>query len=123
MTWRCVLLAVLLMGMAVALSAQSVNITEFPTPTSASSPRGIVAGPDGALWFTEIDAKKIGRITTGGTITEFSLPPSTAGPYPEGITAGPDGALWFTLSSAAMIGKITTAGGITLFPLPSGSAS
>ena len=28
-------------------------VTEFPIPTVGSSPQDIVAGPDGALWFTE----------------------------------------------------------------------
>jgi streptogramin lyase len=36
---------------------------------------GITTGPDGALWFTEQNASKIGRITTAGVITEFPLNP------------------------------------------------
>jgi virginiamycin B lyase len=47
------------------------NITEFVVPTTDSGPEMTVAGPDGALWFTEDGGNKIGRITTGGTITEF----------------------------------------------------
>lgn len=76
---------------------------------------GICLGPDGAIWFTEWKAAKIGRIGSDGTIQEFSLPSgqSTAG----SITPGPDGALWFSLSSA--IGRITTTGAVTLFSLPS----
>jgi streptogramin lyase len=38
-------------------------ITEFPTPTINSFPICFVAGPDGALWFTESSGDKIGRIT------------------------------------------------------------
>ena len=30
-------------------------ITEFPIPTAGSGPAGIAAGPDGNLWFTEVD--------------------------------------------------------------------
>jgi streptogramin lyase len=41
-------------------------ITEFTIPTANSGPNGITAGPDGALWFTEAAANKIGRITTAG---------------------------------------------------------
>ena len=48
--------------------------TEYPVPTSESAPTDIVAGPDGALWFTEQRAKKIGRITTSGQFTEYQLP-------------------------------------------------
>jgi streptogramin lyase len=40
-------------------------VTEFPLPVG-SLPSGITVGPDGALWFTENHANKIGRITTAG---------------------------------------------------------
>jgi streptogramin lyase len=36
-------------------------------------------GPDGALWFTERLADKIGRLTTAGLFTEFPLPPFALG--------------------------------------------
>ena len=52
---------------------------------SESGTREITAGPDGALWFTESSGDKIGRITTQGTITEFTVPEGSAG-----FTAGPD---------------------------------
>src|SRR5262245_4523867 len=77
-----------------AIVARAQTITEFTIPTSDSHPEGITVGPHGALWFTEFAGQKIGRITTGGAITEFSVPPS----FPIGITTGPDGALWFTES-------------------------
>jgi uncharacterized repeat protein (TIGR01451 family) len=79
--------------------------TEFPLPTA--SPNGIAAGPDGAIYFTEL-AGKIGRITTSGTITEYATP--TGGSYPEGITTGPDGNMWFTESGAAQIGRFSIPG-------------
>jgi streptogramin lyase len=41
-------------------------MTEFPIPTVASEPWEIVAGPDGALWFAEYTANKIGRIPACG---------------------------------------------------------
>jgi hypothetical protein len=57
------------------------------------------------LWFTEFGVRKIGRITTSGSIVEYPLLPSA---LPFGITAGPDGALWFTDSGNNSIGRITT---------------
>jgi len=33
----------------------------------------MVVGPDGAMWFTELFGDKIGRITTGGTLTEYPI--------------------------------------------------
>jgi len=46
-------------------------IAEFPIPTASSYPNnGIVAGPDGNLWFTEYYGDKIGRIARD-TSNEF----------------------------------------------------
>jgi virginiamycin B lyase len=74
-------------------------------------PSIITPGPDGALWFVEVNANKIGRITTAGAVTEYDIPTKDSGP--NGITAGPDDALWFTEFNASKIGRITTAGVVT----------
>jgi virginiamycin B lyase len=55
----------------------------------ASGPTIITTGPDGALWFTEYRAHRVGRVSTGGEVTESPL--RECGPF--GIAAGPDGAL------------------------------
>ena len=60
----------------------------FPSPTS------ITVGPDGNLWFVEDQARKISRITSNGTITQFPVPSAINDPID--ITSGPDGKLWFT---------------------------
>jgi len=104
-------IAVLILNLPAILPAQHIALTEYPVPNS--SPQGIAAGPDGALWFTERSADKIGRITIGGVVTEYPLP-SNEGPL--GITVGPDGALWFT-ETAGAIGRITTAGIVTEYQL------
>lgn len=106
--------------LSLAPLASAVSITEFPLPSAASAPSGIAAGPDGALWFTEPAADKIGRITTSGSITEFALPPGT---QPSAIVVGPDGALWFTERGASRIGRITTTGAVTHFPLSPGAVT
>src|SRR5216684_3307652 len=87
---------------AVASLVQGQTVTEFTIPTSGSRANGIVAGPDGAIWFTETGGNKIGRITTAGVITEFPLSIPNSGP--SGIVAGPDVALWFTEASPGRIG-------------------
>jgi len=86
-------------------------------PTAGSAPIGIVTGPDGALWFAENGASKVGRITTDGVVTEYPLPTGHGAPI--SITVGPDGALWFTESDPTKhcIGRITTDGVITEYPL------
>ncbi|HEY5425583.1 MAG TPA: hypothetical protein VIJ77_03445 [Candidatus Tumulicola sp.] len=89
------------------------KFTEFAIPTVASHPWGITLGADGNLWFTELTANKIGRITTAGTITEFPVPTTGAGPA--GIAGGADGNIWFVESSASKIGKMTTTGSAVEF--------
>jgi len=88
------------------------DITQF---SIGGFPYDIALGSDGALWFTDanIQANSIGRITTAGAVTRYSIP--TRG-YPLGIAAGPDGSLWFT-EYANKIGRITTAGVITEFAI------
>jgi streptogramin lyase len=92
--------------------------TEFPVPADGSAPIAITDGPDGALWFTEGDANKIGRITTSGAITEFS----TSG-TPYAIAAGPDSTIWFTQCGSNQVGQIATTGG-TVYEshVPTGSS-
>ncbi|MEU7038521.1 hypothetical protein ABZ958_33310 [Streptomyces sp. NPDC046237] len=63
-------------------------------PTPECGPFGIATGDDGALWFTETAADRIGRISTSGEITEFPLPDRAGRPH--AIAPGADGALWFT---------------------------
>jgi streptogramin lyase len=102
-----------------------IGVTEYMvptpcTPTNSCGPYGITTGPDGNMWFTEIDTGKIGKITTAGLITDFST--SFAGSTPRFIINGPDGNLWFgEEATAAKIGKITTAGVVTEYPITSGA--
>jgi streptogramin lyase len=80
------------------------TITEFAIPSSDSRPRGITAGSDGNLWFTEDLADQIGRLTPSGIFTEFPI--STVSSIPAAITAGPDGNLWFTEAIGNKIGRL-----------------
>jgi virginiamycin B lyase len=93
-------------------------VTEFPLG-NLDEPADITSGPDGALWFTEAIANRIGRITTSGQATFFRL--SSNDYKPSGITAGPDGNLWFTVATTAEganIGQITPSGVITEYSIP-----
>jgi len=95
------------------------SIREFPLPQAGSQPSGITQGPDGAIWFTESQGDRIGRLGEDGQITEFPLP---VGSQPIGITTGPDGALWFAESGTNKIGRMTTAGTLRQFPTPFGGS-
>jgi len=104
--------AALAVAIAVILSAAPAAtadpvLTSFDVPTLDADPHGVVVGPDGAVWFTERVAGKIGRLQ-GGAFTEFDLPDPAASPT--GITVGGDGALWFTLPGTNQIGRLTTGG-------------
>ena len=106
----------------------SGQVTEFPLSAPSSRefarPSAISAGPDGDMWFVLSEAKKIGRISSSGQTSFFSVRQE-----PHGISAGPDGNIWFTeLFSGcnneaelkgSKIGRISAAGHLTEFPLPS----
>ena len=98
-------------------------IAEYTIPTASSGPEIITAGPDGALWFTELTGNKIGRITTAGGITENAVPTANAGPL--GIAAGPDHALWFAEGAGSnQIGRLgLPTYTLTVTALPSGSGT
>jgi streptogramin lyase len=109
--------------LAAAIPAAAIQITEFPVPTHGAYPGGIAAGPDGDLWFTELETNKIGRMTTAGTVVnEYQVEGTLVSEVPAGIVAGPDGAMWFTVYSNNQIGRITTAGKVTLLDIPTSNA-
>ena len=112
------------------ISPSSPNASsDFSTPTSPSTPYGIVAGPDGNVWFTEHTPNNIGVLTFlggGSGIGEYPIayPPafgtsSQYGAY--GITSGPDGNLWFTEANSpedtSFVGYISTSGTIQTFSI------
>ena len=47
-------------------------VTNYTGRRHRSSPIGIAAGPDGALWFTNDGNDSIGRITTAGAVTNYT---------------------------------------------------
>src|SRR5579862_3259267 len=124
---------------AIVAQAQPAALTEFPVPSPDSAPRGIAAGPDGNLWFTELSTSQVAAITPAGVITEFplragpaagvfsmarsrwSLRASTFDSGPIGITTGPDGNLWCAAFDALYIGRVTPTGEVTEFGPTHGS--
>ena len=80
-------------------------IAEFRVPTANAYPKGIVAGPDGNLWFVENEASQFGMINpTTHAISEFP-----SGPQAEYIAAGPDGNLWYGEPLHGNIGEFNLA--------------
>jgi virginiamycin B lyase len=100
------------------------TITQLATGATRTSITGIVGGPDGNLWVTQVSSywgDSVARVVTSGygRFTNYRLPNRSAGP--QGITVGPDNNLWFTESGADKIGTVTTAGALTEFALAAGS--
>ena len=88
--------------------------------TSGGQPYGVCTGSDDTVWYTLLDADRIGHITADGRAEEFSL---SLGCMPSMIWAGPDGALWVTLNQANAICRCSIAGDITTYPLPTPGAA
>src|SRR5438105_4966704 len=96
-----------------AAAALTPTITAYPTDSASSAPYAIAAGPDGAVWFTELSGREIGRMTVDGTLRlHAALPGGSSASYPYGITAGSDGAMWFVAQSPSIVGRIDGSGSI-----------
>src|SRR5215831_321343 len=109
-------------GAAVAAPrAASPSYTVF---AGMDLPNEITRGPDGAWWFTNVGSNSIGRLSAGGTLSDFTAAGINS---PGGITAGPDGALWFTNEgtfngsawAGSSIGRIAVNGSARMFHAPS----
>jgi virginiamycin B lyase len=102
-----------------------LSLSHFLLPTPDAEPIGIVAGPDGALWFTEAAVDKIGRLDLLGgraiAVTEFGG--LKTGSRPERITVGADGALWFTEPGTNQIGQIALDGTLKEFAIPTANSN
>ena len=103
-------------------------VTEFSSGLSAGAkPDTMALGPDGAMWFSEFGADRIGRVTSSGSITEYPTSGAglSAGAEPSGIVAGPDGDIWFTEYGTGRLGAIDPATGklVGEYPVPAGASS
>ena len=101
--------------LALPAAARAVTVQTFPVPSGAANLSDIVAGPDGALWFTETGANKVGRITTAGQITEYPVPNLASGLQDTGPTqiVSSGGALWFLTDIGESVYRMATSGAFT----------
>lgn len=98
------------------LNTKTHTLTEFPIPTQQSDSQLITVGPDGALYFTEAivfadGSGKIGRITTDGVVSEYTVPGTFREPFK--IISGPGGELWFTEEFGQRIVSMTVPTAVT----------
>jgi len=94
------------------------EVTQFELPGPGGFPTRLALGPEGNVWFTEIQ-DKVGRITPTGAIQMFPLP---RGARPLEIVLGADGNLWVTeeKNDPGALGRITPSGLYTEFPVGQG---
>ena len=90
---------------------QAATILEYVTPTPDSSPAGLAFDAQGNLWFTEINANKIGKLdpsrANAGTsegIVEFDLPNPNS--QPNDIIVARNGMVWFSEMGGNRIGRL-----------------
>lgn len=77
----------------------------------------ICAGSDRNLWFVDGSESRIGRITTSGKITYFSISPAGA---PTSISCGADGAIW-VISENRIVKLDSSSGATKQIDVPSNS--
>jgi hypothetical protein len=102
------------------VNPSSMNLLKTVTLPGGSNVKQLASGPDRAVWFTDSGLNKIGRITSAGAVTYFSVPTSNSGL--EGIAAGIDNAMWFTEMKGNRIGRISTDGSVTEYAVPTPNA-
>jgi virginiamycin B lyase len=107
-------------------STQDAQATFSAYPVTTTSNPGlldITTGDEGTgFWFTEGGANRIGKISTQGAVTDFTLPLS--GYQPGAVANGPGDTFWFTYEQSGndsrFIGRMVGASGqVTLYGLPS----
>jgi virginiamycin B lyase len=106
--------------------------TTIPMPADVTMGR-MIAGPDGALWFTgerrpdpgtHLDV--VGRVTMDGHVTTFPTPSQSQDTGVLDLCVGPDNAIWYTWDNSlndltaitGRIGRISSSGQIQEFTVP-----
>lgn len=95
-------------GAFVSKMTTSGQTQRFAMP-AGPMPNALTAGPDGNVWYA--GDGRIGRVTSGGQVTEYPIPALHA----TGIVAGPDGALW--VAGGSLVVRVTPQGGVSIVPL------
>jgi streptogramin lyase len=108
----------LLLALLLAASPAAAAPTQVAEYSSGltGSPRELVVGAEGDLWFSVRNVGAIGRVGPAGGITEYEE--GLEGASPTGLIVGPGGDIWFGLkvdNQHSYIGRIDAAGSVTLY--------
>jgi streptogramin lyase len=98
---------------------EAPRFTEYALRAEAY-PWAMTTGPDGNIWFTEMEGAKVAKIAPiEGVVTEWQL----GNLEPESLTAGPDGNVWVATRAGGAIDHITPSGVLTKYILPNQTES
>ena len=99
-----------------------VSIREWDVPSKGAHPHDPAVGNDGAFWFTEQMANKIGRFDPKTqTFKEYPVKGENAGPH--GLVSDRGGNIWFTANFGGYIGKLDPhSGEVTKYKMPDAKA-
>lgn len=102
---------------AFAATELKAPIKEYDVPTKDAHPHDPALGNDGALWYTEQRADKLGRLDPAtGQTKEYPL---RAGSGPHGLVSDAEGNIWFTAQGGGYIGKLDPkTGHVTEYKMP-----
>ena len=104
-------LVVLLAPRVASAQRSEITIREWVIPTRNSAPHDIVVDGNGVVWFTEINANKIGRFNPATEeFREYPIP--TPSSRPHGLVVDDQGFVWFTEQAGDKIGKLDPETGI-----------
>jgi streptogramin lyase len=97
------------------------HFTEWEVPAEKGEVQaGLMAGPDGGVWFTQPRAGRIGKISLDGDLTWYEIP-GARGRFPLGLFTAPDGAVWFSEMMGSTIGRINEDETVTRYSLGAGT--
>lgn len=87
-------------------------VTEYSVPVATSlveAVSGIVAGPDGAVWFPQYYPNSLARITPSGVVSTVPLSTLNAGGL--ALSVGADHKLWVGEGTSGRFGRLSAIGG------------
>jgi streptogramin lyase len=94
----------------------SLTLQSWKLPAGTNFPGNLTVGGNGAVWFSNGLASKVGYITSSGATTIFNT--ATVSKHGlDGLTKGPDNNIWFIEFWDHKFGKITSIGHITQYKL------
>src|SRR5438132_1324162 len=131
---------------SIAAMASEVSIEEWDVPTENSRPHDPAVAPDGALWFTEQRANKLGRLDPRtGQMKEFPLRTPGSGPHglvadresleiaeyplpdgarPRRLAVAPDGSIFYSDYARGQLGRFNPASRkVEEWPSPGGAGA